>query len=462
MPKPIVAVVGRPNVGKSTLFNRLTGRRIAIVEDTPGITRDRLYADGEWNGRDYTVIDTGGISMDDADPLQTQIRLQAEVAMEEADVILLLVDVEHGIMAGDRELANLLRRTETPLFLVANKADNVTREQNASEFYELGLGQMYGVSAISGRGVGDLLDDVVDAFPPPGETDEDDEDVVKIALIGRPNVGKSSMLNAILGEDRAIVSPVAGTTRDAIDTPMEWEGHKLLLIDTAGIRRSGKIQGTVEYYSVLRATRAVERCDVAVTVIDGEEGLLDGDKRVAGIAHDAGKASVLCVNKWDVARKIEQEAEPGKNPLYRVTQEMRDEMPFVGYAPVAFCSALKRTGIGAFVETCLSSAENNAMRIPTGELNRLIRDAVDAHPLNDKGRTFKVRYVTMASVKPPTIILFVNDPDMMHFSYKRYIENQIRKTYSFEGTPIRIFARKADEKQEGTATGPKRKAKAAA
>ena len=335
--------------------------------------------------------------------------------MEESDVILLMVDVEHGITTGDRDLADLLRRGTTPLFLVANKADNAARERDASEFYSLGLGELWSVSALSGRGVADLLDEVVAAFPPDdGSADEDDE-TVKIALIGRPNVGKSSMLNAILGEERAIVSPVAGTTRDAIDTEMLWEGHKLLLIDTAGIRRSGKIQGTVEYYSVLRAQRAVERCDVAVTVIDSEEGLLDGDKRVSGIANEAGKASVLCINKWDVGRKKEQEAEPGKNPMYRVTQEMRDHMPFVAYAPVAFCSALRRTGIGAFVETALSAAENHAMRIPTGELNRLLRDAIDAHPLNDKGRSFKIRYATMASVKPPTIILFVNDPDMMHF-----------------------------------------------
>ena len=460
MPKPIVAVVGRPNVGKSTLFNRLTGRRIAIVEDIPGITRDRLYADGEWNGREYTVIDTGGILMDDADPLQTQIRVQAEVAMEESDVILLMVDVEHGITTGDRDLADLLRRGTTPLFLVANKADNAARERDASEFYSLGLGELWSVSALSGRGVADLLDEVINAFPPDDGGEAEDDETVKIALIGRPNVGKSSMLNAILGEDRAIVSPVAGTTRDAIDTTMEWEGHKLVLIDTAGIRRSGKIQGTVEYYSVLRAQRAVERCDVAVTVIDSEEGLLDGDKRVSGIANEAGKASVLCINKWDVGRKKEQEAEPGKNPMYRVTQEMRDHMPFVAYAPVAFCSALRRTGIGAFVETALSAAENHAMRIPTGELNRLLRDAIDAHPLNDKGRSFKIRYATMASVKPPTIILFVNDPDMMHFSYKRYLENQIRKAYSFEGTPIRIFARKADPKLEDGISPPKQKAAA--
>lgn len=448
MPKPIIAVVGRPNVGKSTLFNRLTGRRIAIVEDQPGITRDRLYADGDWNGRNYTLIDTGGIMMDDADPLLTQIRLQAEVAMEEADVILFLVDGEAGVTESDRDLANHLRRTETPLFLVVNKADNPKRDMNAADFYALGLGELFSVSALSGRGVADLLDEVVNVFPPDTGEEEEDDNSVKIALIGRPNVGKSSMLNAILGEDRAIVSPVAGTTRDAIDTKMTWEGHDLTLIDTAGIRRSGKIQGTVEYYSVLRAQRAVERADVAVTVIDSIEGLLDGDKRVAGMAHDAGRASVLVVNKWDEGKAKVLEANPGENPIHAFTQHLRDEMPYVSYASVAFTSALKRTGIGAAVETMLSAAEGHAFRIPTGELNRIIRDAVDSHPLNDKGRTFKVRYATMAAVKPPTIVLKVNDPDMMHFSYKRYLENRIRKAYPFEGTPIRIFARKDVEKKD--------------
>lgn len=447
MPRPIVAVVGRPNVGKSTLFNRFTGRRIAIVEDIPGITRDRLYADGEWNGRTYTLIDTGGIGMDEEDPMAAQIRIQAEVAMEEADVILFVVDAEQGVTGVDEELADLLRKGATPLLTVVNKADNAAREREAADFYALGLGEVYSVSALSGRGVADLLDAVVELFAPETEEGGEDEDTVKIALIGRPNVGKSSMLNAVLGEERAIVSPVAGTTRDAIDTPFLWEDHQLLLIDTAGIRRSGKIQGTVEYYSVLRAQRAIERCDVALTIIDAEEGLRDGDKRVAGMAHEAGKASVLVVNKWDLGKQKTMEAVPSKNPLHVFTQMLRDEMPFVAYAPIAFCSALRRTGIGAAVETALSAAENHAMRIPTGELNRLIRDAVDAHPLNDKGRTFKVRYVTMASVKPPTIVLFVNDPDMFHFSYRRYLENQIRKTFAFEGTPIRLFARKADEKK---------------
>lgn len=450
MSQPIVAVVGRPNVGKSTLFNRLAGKRIAIVEDVPGITRDRLYADGEWNGRQYTLIDTGGIVMDSQkeDAMLAQIRLQAEVAMEEADVILFLADVEAGVTPDDRDLADMLRRSDTPLFVVVNKADNAKREQDATEFYELGLGDVYSVSALSGRGVGDLLDEVVLAFPPDTSDTEEDEDTVRIALIGRPNVGKSSMLNAILGEERSIVSPIAGTTRDAIDTRMEWEGNKLVLIDTAGIRRSGKIQGTVEYYSVLRATRAVERCDVACTVIDSFDGLKDGDKRVAGMAHDAGKAAVLVVNKWDIGRAVALEERPGKNPMTLFTKELRDEMPYVSYAPVAFCSALKGSGIPAFIEAALDAAQSHAQRVPTGELNRVIREAAEARPHTEKGRSLKIRYATMASVKPPTIVLFMNDPDLFHFSYKRYIENQIRKTFPFEGTPLRIIARRGDDKDE--------------
>lgn len=448
MPKPIVAVVGRPNVGKSTLFNRLAGKRIAIVEDTPGITRDRLYADGEWNGRTYTLIDTGGISMDEEDPLQAQIRLQAEVAMEEADVILVVCDARDGVTSTDRELADELRRAgDTPLFLVVNKADNLKFDQNAVEFYELGLGDVWSLSALSGRGVGDLLDAVVEAFPPDEPEPEEDDETVRIALIGRPNVGKSSMLNAILGEERMIVSPVAGTTRDAIDTEVMWNGRRVILIDTAGIRRSGKIQGTVEYYSVLRAQRAIERCDVAAIVIDSIEGLLDGDKRAAGMANEAGKASVLIVNKWDEGRAKVVEANPGKNPIPAFTKHLRDEMPFVSYAPAAYCSALKQTGISAFLDTALDAADNHALRVPTGELNRIIRDAVDYRPHGEHGRTFKVRYVTMAAVKPPTIVIFCNDPALLHFSYKRYLENQIRKQYSFEGTPIKLIARKAEREK---------------
>lgn len=452
MSKPIVAVVGRPNVGKSTLFNRLTGRRIAIVEDTPGITRDRLYADGEWNGRDYTLIDTGGISMDEEDPLQAQIRIQAEVAMEEADAILMVCDGVQGITPNDEELADQLRRAgDTPIFIVVNKSDNAARDRDAAEFYSLGLGDVFPVSALSGRGVGDLLDALVDVFPAPVPEPTDHDDAVRIALIGRPNVGKSSILNAILGEERAIVSAVAGTTRDAVDTPFLWEGRKLVLVDTAGIRRAGKIQGTVEYYSVLRAQRAIERCDVAVTVLDSIDGLTEGDKRVAGMAHEAGRAAVLAVNKWDLGRARVQGETPNASPMTTFTKHLRDHMPYVGYAPIAFCSALRRTGIGPLIETALEVSDNHALRIPTGELNRILRDAIDARPLTIKGRVLKLRYATMPSVKPPTIVVFVNDPEAMHFTYKRYLENQIRKVCAFEGTPIRLVVRRSDGKDDDAA-----------
>ncbi len=451
IPKPLVAIVGRPNVGKSTLFNRLAGRRIAIVEDTPGITRDRLYADGDWRGREYTLIDTGGIQMFETDPLKAQIRTQAEIAMEEADVIGFVVDTTVGLTADDFELANALRRSPKPLIVLANKVDNGDQEyRNVPEVYALGFPEVYPVSALGGRGVADALDAIVDHLPPPPPAPEEDieDERTKIAIIGRPNVGKSSLLNAILGEERAIVSPVAGTTRDAVDTSFELNGREIVLIDTAGIRRAGKIQGSVEYYTVLRALRAIERADVVMLVLDSIDGLTDGDKRVGGYAHEAGRAGVIVVNKWDEGRKDVLEDAPGKNPMQIFSKELRDQMPFLSYAPLAFTSALTGKGVAAAVDAALDAAENHAMRIPTGELNRLLRDATDAHPYNEKGRALKIYYATMPSVKPPNIVLFVNDPDLMHFSYKRYLENRIRETYSFEGTPLRIDVRKAADKEK--------------
>lgn len=454
--KPLVAIVGRPNVGKSTLFNRLAGRRIAIVEDTPGITRDRLYADGDWNGREYTLIDTGGIQMGETDPLRAQIRAQAEIAMSEADVIVFVVDGREGITAADEELADELRRLSRqagkqgakPVVVVVNKTDNQDLEnRNVPDFYTLGFPEIFPISALGGRSVADALDAIVAHFPPPAPVDEEDERI-KIAIIGRPNVGKSSLLNAILGEERTIVSPVAGTTRDAIDTTFTFEGHEIVLIDTAGIRRAGKVQGSVEYYTVLRALRAIERADVVLLVIDSIDGITDGDKRVGGYAHEAGRASVIVVNKWDIGREEVLEEAPAQNPMKIFTDEVRDALPFMTYAPVAFTSAVTGKGVAAAVDAAIDAANAHAMRIPTGELNRLFRDAVDRRPYSEKGRSLKIYYATMPSVKPPTIVLFVNDPDLVHFSYRRYLENRIRETYALEGTPLRIEARKAEEKEE--------------
>lgn len=438
MERPIVAIVGRPNVGKSTLFNRLVGKRIAIVEDTPGITRDRLYADAEWRGRQFIVTDTGGILFNETDPLTSQVVQHAEIAIEEADVLIFLVDVREGVTSTDREIADRLRRGGKPVLLAANKTENAEHERQAHEFYELGLGEVYPISSLQGHGVADLLDVACEHFPAAAEGVSYPEDAVPIAIIGRPNVGKSSLLNAILGEKRSIVSEIPGTTRDAIDTYVERDGRKLVLVDTAGIRRAGKVQGSPEFYSVLRAIRALERCDVAVVVIDAGEGLADGDKRVAGYTREAGKSAVIVVNKWDL-RKSGSEAVPQKT----FASDVRRDLPFLSYAPIVFASATEGWGIEETVSAALAAAENGAMRIATGELNRLIHGAVDARPLTDHRKQFKVKYATMTSVKPPTIVLFSNDPSMLHFSYVRYLENQIRKEYPYEGTPIRILARRA-------------------
>jgi GTP-binding protein len=448
MSRPLVAVVGRPNVGKSTLFNRLIGRRVAIVEDMPGITRDRLYHDVEWLGREFTVVDTGGIVLNEADPLTTQVRTQAEIAMEEADVILFVVDAADGMTSMDQDIADVLRLSKRPVLLVVNKTDNLKLELDAAEFYALGLGVVYTISAAHGQGIGDLLDAVVALFGDTITTDEDDVDQIRLAIIGRPNVGKSSLLNSILGEERVIVSPIPGTTRDSIDTDFLWDGQKLKLIDTAGIRRSGKIQGTVEYYMVLRAQHALERSNVGMVVIDGSAGVLDGDKRVAGMAQEAGRACVIVVNKWDLVDPGIAREKPRASfeLMEKFTEKFRKDCPFLAYAPLIFVSAKLGFSVGAAVETAIQAAENHSHRIPTGELNRLIRDATERRPLMDHGRTFKVYYSTMPRVQPPTILMFCNDAEMLHFSYKRYLENQIRLTYPLEGTPIRIDARKAENK----------------
>ncbi|HZO88577.1 MAG TPA: ribosome biogenesis GTPase Der [Chthonomonadaceae bacterium] len=452
MSRPLVAIVGRPNVGKSTLFNRLIGQRVAIVQDTPGITRDRLYHDVEWRGKEFTVVDTGGIILNESDPLTVQVRTQAEIAMAEADVILFTVDAADGMTSTDQDIADVLRASSQPVLLVVNKADNPRLEQEAAEFYSLGLGEVYIISAMHGRGIADVLDRVVSLFPPGADTEPEEEDEVRLAIVGRPNVGKSSLLNAILGEERAIVSPLPGTTRDAIDTSFAWDGQKLVLVDTAGIRRSGKIQGTVEYYMVLRARSALERSNVGMVVIDGSAGILDGDKRVAGMAHEAGRACIIVVNKWDLVDPGIL-PEPGRRPhasraaMEAFTAEFRKECPFLHYAPLVFVSAKERFSVRAAVETAITAAQNHAHRIPTGELNRLIRDAIERRPLLEHGRQFKVYYATMPRVQPPTILLFCNDAEMLHFSYRRYLENQLRATYPLEGTPIRIEARKAESRE---------------
>ena len=435
MSKPLVAIVGRPNVGKSTLFNRIVGHRLAIVEDTAGITRDRLYAEAEWNSREFVMIDTGGILLNDKDPLKAEVTAQAQVALEEADVVLFMVDTVDGITPYDEEIAEHLRGSSKPIVLVANKADNQVRDQDSAEFYALGFGEVYPVSSLNGRSVADVLDVVVDKLPIEGEEIPYPEDAIKIAIVGRPNVGKSSIINTILGEKRVIVSDIPGTTRDAIDTIFTRGDNTVVLIDTAGIRRAGKIQGSVEYYTVLRAVRALERADVAFIVIDAFDGVKDGDKRVAGFAHDAGRACVIVVNKWDLLTE--------EDSMREFADDIRRQLPFLDYAPIVFTSAITGLGVTAAVDTAIDISANHAMRIPTGELNRIIQEAIDAHPFARKGKDLKVKYATMTDVKPPTIVIFVNDTDLAHFSYIRYLENQIRRTYSYEGTPLRLVVKHA-------------------
>ena len=435
MSKPLVAIVGRPNVGKSTLFNRIVGHRLAIVEDTAGITRDRMYAEAEWSGREFVVIDTGGILMNEQDPLKAEVSAQAQVALEEADVVLFMVDATVGVLGADEDIARQLRRSPKPILLVANKADNEVRELDSSEFYSLGLEKIFPVSSLNGRSVGDLLDAVLEVMPnEPGES-QYPEDAIKIAIVGRPNVGKSSLINSILGEKRVIVSEIPGTTRDAVDTVLTRGDSTVVLVDTAGIRRAGKVQGSVEYYTVLRAVRALERADVAMIVIDAFEGIRDGDKRVAGFADEAGRACVVVVNKWDLLTD--------EDSMREFADEIKRELPFLEYAPVVFTSAVTGMGVEAAVDTAMDASASHAMRIPTGELNRLLQEAVDRHPYARKGRDLKIKYSTMTSVKPPTIVLFVNDPGLAHFSYVRYLENQIRRVYAYEGTPLRMMVRKA-------------------
>lgn len=435
MARPIVAIVGRPNVGKSTLFNRIVGSRVAIVEDTPGVTRDRLYQDAEWNGRLFTLVDTGGLDYQDDDQMVTDIRKQAELAIAEADLVLFVVDARSGLTGTDEDVARILRSSDKPVILVANKVEDFARVHELYDFFRLGLGEPVPVSAAEGRNTGDLLDMVMEKLPPAAE-DEEDDDVIKIAVIGRPNVGKSSLVNAILGEERTIVSDIPGTTRDAIDTYIKRDGKNYLIIDTAGIRRRKKIGLATEKYSVIRSLRAIERSDIVLMMIDAVEKLTDQDKKIAGYAHEKGRGAVLIVNKWDLVEKDSHTAN-------RYIEDLRDGLGFMQYAPVLFVSALTRQRVHRVLELVDYVSEQQNMRIATANLNDLIREAVMySQPPQDRGRRLKIFYATQSGVKPPTFILFVNEPGIMHFSYLRYLENRLRSAYGFEGTPIKMVMRK--------------------
>lgn len=440
MSKPILAIVGRPNVGKSTLFNYIGSQKISIVEDMPGVTRDRIYMDAEWLGRKFTMIDTGGIEMETKDKILTAMRFQAKLAIEEADAILFLVDGKTGLTSSDEEVATILRNTRKPVILAVNKVDNMKNENDIYEFYNLGVGDPIAISAANALNMGDLLDRIIEALPQ--ETgDEADTDQIKVAVIGRPNVGKSSLVNAMLGQDRVIVSDVPGTTRDAIDTHFSKEGTDYILIDTAGMRRKGKIDLPVERYSVIRSLRAVDRSDVVLMVIDASEGVTEQDKKIAGYAHEAGKACVIIVNKWDLVEK------DGKTSL-RFTEDIRNELGFMQYAPVLFLSALTKQRVHRVTELVKYVSEQHNMRISTSVLNQVIEDAVAINPPPSQfGKRLKIYYTTQPNIKPPTFIFFVNDPEIMHFSYLRFLENRLRESFGFEGTPLKLVVRgrKEDE-----------------
>lgn len=443
MAKPLVAVVGRPNVGKSTLFNAVVKKRISIVEDIPGVTRDRIYFDGEWLGREFTMIDTGGIEFVDAKSheIPKMMRYQAQLAIEEADVILFVVDGKAGLTNSDEEVANILRTSGKPVILVVNKIDSITLEPNIYEFYNLGIGDPIGISAKNLMNLGDLLDMVISHFPEQAESDEHD-DTIYVALIGRPNVGKSSLTNALLGQDRVIVSDVPGTTRDSIDTHWQHEEQKFVLIDTAGMRRKSKIDIPVERYSVVRSLRAIDRADIVVLVLDGVDGVTEQDKKIIGYAHESGKGTVVVVNKWDLVEKDDK-------TTLRYTDDIREELVFLQYAPILYASALTKQRIHRLADLLKYVSEQQNMRISTSVLNQLVSDAqmVNPAPMRN-GRLPKIYYMTQASVKPPTFVLFVNAPELIHFSYMRFLENRLRESFGFEGTPIRLILRGKKESDD--------------
>ncbi|BAL68590.1 ribosome biogenesis GTPase Der [Streptococcus mutans] len=434
MALPTVAIVGRPNVGKSALFNRIAGERISIVEDVEGVTRDRIYTKAEWLNRQFSIIDTGGIDDVDA-PFMEQIKHQADIAMTEADVIVFVVSAKEGITDADEYVAKILYRTHKPVILAVNKVDNPEMRSAIYDFYALGLGDPYPVSSAHGIGTGDVLDAIVDNLP--AEAQEESSDIIKFSLIGRPNVGKSSLINAILGEDRVIASPVAGTTRDAIDTTFtDEEGQEFTMIDTAGMRKSGKVYENTEKYSVMRAMRAIDRSDIVLMVLNAEEGIREYDKRIAGFAHEAGKGIVVVVNKWDTIKK-------DNHTMAQWETDIREQFQYIPYAPIVFVSALTKQRLHKLPDMIKQISQSQNTRIPSAVLNEVIMDAVAVNPTpTDKGKRLKIFYATQVSVKPPTFVIFVNEEELMHFSYLRFLENQIRKAFVFEGTPIRLIARK--------------------
>ena len=440
MSKPIVAIVGRPNVGKSTLFNYIGEKRVSIVEDMPGVTRDRIYLDAEWLDREFTMIDTGGIELESTDKMFTSMRYQAQLAIEEADAILFIVDAKVGLTAADEAVAVILRNTRKPVIVVVNKVDNMKKSNEIYEFYSLGLGDPIAISAANALNIGDLLDEIVKCLPNDEIVTEDNEKI-KVAVIGRPNVGKSSLVNILVGEERVIVSDVAGTTRDAIDTHFTKDDTEFILIDTAGMRRKARIELPVERYSVMRALRAVDRSDVVLMVLDAVDGVTEQDKKIAGYAHDGGKACVIIVNKWDLMEK------DSKTTL-RYTESIRTELAFMQYAPVLFVSALTKQRISRITELVKFVAEQHTMRVATGVLNQVIEDAVSINPPpSQHGQRLKIMFTTQPNVKPPTFVFFVNDPEIMHFSYLRFLENKLRERFGFEGTPLKLVVRGRKEEE---------------
>ncbi len=440
MAKPIIAIVGRPNVGKSTLFNKIIGKRISIVEDTPGVTRDRIYSEGEWLNHPFILIDTGGIEPESKDKILVQMRRQAEIAIDTANVIILIVDIKEGLTSSDKDVANMLMKSGKHIVLACNKVDNTGEPpMELYEFYNLGLGHPLPISSSHGLGIGDLLDEVIKYFPNSDE-EEYKEDVLKVAVIGKPNVGKSSLINKVLGEERVIVSDIAGTTRDAIDTYFEKDDQKYVMIDTAGMRRKGKIYENIERYSVIRALTAIERSDVCLMMIDATEGVTEQDTKIAGYAHESGRATIIVINKWDAVEK------DGKTMKF-FKEKVMNKLSFMMYAPMIFISAKTGQRIDKVFELIKYVSNQHAMRITTGMLNDVLNEAVaKVQPPSDKGKRLKLFYITQVSVKPPTFIIFVNEKELMHFSYQRYIENQIREAFALEGTPLRFIIRERNSK----------------